>query len=266
MATYAIGDIQGCWTQLTQLVERLRFNPHSDQLWFVGDLVNRGPDSLAVLRFVRDLGDSARVVLGNHDLYLLAASEGIVPLRPKDTIRDVLEADDRHDLLAWLRRRPLHHRERSYLMVHAGLLPQWTAEDAAQLAREVETALGGDSYKIFLKALFHESVTTWTPTLQGPTKLAAIARVFTRLRTCTRSGETSSFSGPPDEAPAGFMPWFRIPERRNKDATIITGHWAAMGLHLEPNLLAIDTGCVWGRQLTAVRLEDRAVFQVDNVR
>jgi bis(5'-nucleosyl)-tetraphosphatase (symmetrical) len=266
MATYAIGDVQGCWTQLAQLIERLHFKPDSDRLWFVGDLVNRGPDSLAVLRFVRELGDSARVVLGNHDLFLLAVSEGIVPLRPKDTIRDVLEADDRQGLLAWLRRRPLHHREHSYLMVHAGLLPQWTAEDAAQLAEEVETVLSGDSYRIFLEALFHEAVTTWSATLQGPARLAAIARVLTRLRICTPSGETSSFSGPPDEAPAGFLPWFRIPDRRNKDTTIITGHWAALGLCLEPNLLAIDTGCVWGRQLTAVRLEDRAVFQVDTVK
>ena len=266
MATYAIGDIQGCWTQLAQLIERLRFNPQSDRLWCVGDLVNRGPNSLDVLRFIRDLGDSARVVLGNHDLFLLAVSEGVIPLRAKDTIGDVLGADDRQNLLAWLRRQPLHHRERSYLMVHAGLLPQWTTDEASQLAGEVEAALTGDGYKAFLQALFHDPVTTWTPTLQGPTRLAAIARVFTRLRTCTATGETSTFSGPPDEAPAGYLPWFRIPDRRNTDATIITGHWAALGLHLEPNLLAIDSGCVWGRQLTAVRLEDRTVFQVDNVR
>jgi bis(5'-nucleosyl)-tetraphosphatase (symmetrical) len=266
MATYAIGDIQGCWTQLAQLIERFRFNPQSDRLWFVGDLVNRGPNSLDVLRFVRNLGESARVVLGNHDLFLLAVSEGVIPLRAKDTIGDVLGADDRQDLLAWLRRQPLHHRERSYLMIHAGLLPQWTTDEASQLAGEVEAALTGDGYKTFLQALFHDPVTTWTPTLQGPTRLAAIARVFTRLRICTATGETSTFSGPPDEAPAGYLPWFRIPDRRNTDATIITGHWAALGLHLESNLLAIDSGCVWGRQLTAVRLEDRAVFQVDNVR
>lgn len=266
MATYAIGDVQGCATQLVQLIERVRFNPRSDRLWFVGDLVNRGPDSLAVLRFVRDLGDSVRVVLGNHDLFLLAASEGIIALRPKDTIGDVLEADDRQDLLAWLRRQPLHYRESSYLMVHAGLLPQWTAEEAATLAQEVEAALRGDGYKAFLRALYCEPAKRWTPALEGSTRLATIARVFTRLRTCTPAGETSSFSGPPDEAPAGFFPWFRIPDRRNADVTIISGHWAALGLHIEPNLLAIDSGCVWGRQLTAVRLEDRAVFQVNYAR
>ncbi|HXV69266.1 MAG TPA: symmetrical bis(5'-nucleosyl)-tetraphosphatase [Nitrospira sp.] len=266
MATYAIGDVQGCWTQLAQLIDRLRFNPQSDRLWFVGDLVNRGPNSLAVLRFIRDLGHAVRVVLGNHDLFLLAVSEGVVPLRLKDTIRDVLEADDRQDLLAWLRQQPLHHRERSYLMVHAGLLPQWTADDAARFAEEVEAALSGEDYKTFLQALFHEPVTTWSPALQGATRLATIARVFTRLRTCTAAGETSNFSGPPEEAPSGYLPWFRIPGRRNTDTTIITGHWAALGLHLEPNLLAIDSGCVWGRQLTAIRLEDRAVFQVEYVR
>jgi bis(5'-nucleosyl)-tetraphosphatase (symmetrical) len=265
MATYAIGDVQGCATQLAQLVERLRFNPQSDRLWFVGDLVNRGPDSLGVLRFIRSLGHSARVVLGNHDLFLLAVSEGVVALRPKDTIGDVLKTDDRRDLLVWLRRQPLHYRENSFVMVHAGLLPQWTIDEAIQLAREVETALTGDCYKTFLHALFHEPVTTWSPTLQGPTRLATIARVFTRIRTCTPAGDTSSFSGPPDEAPIGYQPWFRIPDRRNADATIITGHWAALGLHIQPNLLAIDSGCVWGRQLTAVRLEDRAIFQVDGI-
>jgi len=266
MATYAIGDVQGCWIQLAELVERIRFDRRADRLWFVGDLVNRGPNSLAVLRFVRDLGDAARSVLGNHDLFLLAASEGVVPLRPKDTIHDVLEADDRQTLLAWLRRQPLLHRDHSRVMVHAGLLPQWTIDDAEQLAQEVETALRGDAYTGLLEALFHEPVTTWRPTLQGPTRLATIARVFTRLRTCTPTGETSSFSGPPEEAPAGFFPWFQIPDRRSRDTTIITGHWAALGLRMESNLLAVDTGCVWGRHLTAVRLEDRAVFQVQNVK
>jgi len=263
MATYAIGDVQGCATQLAQLVERIRFNPQSDQLWFVGDLVNRGPDSLSVLRFVRGLGNSARTVLGNHDLFLLAVSEGVVALRPKDTIRDVLEAEDRQDLLDWLRRQPLHHRKEAFFMVHAGLLPHWTIEEAAQLAHEVEAVLVSERFKSFLQTLFHEPVVTWNPTLQGLTRLATIARVLTRIRTCTPAGDTSSFSGPPEETPAGYYPWFRIPGRRNSDATIVTGHWAALGLHLEPNHLAIDSGCVWGRQLTAVRLEDRKIFQVD---
>ncbi len=266
MATYAIGDVQGCATPLAQLIERIRFNPQSDQLWFVGDLVNRGPHSLDVLRYIRGLGNRARVVLGNHDMFLLALSEGVTALRPKDTVGEILTAGDRQDLLHWLKQQPLHYREREFFMVHAGLLPQWTIEEAADLAEEVETALRGDDYRTFLKTLFHEPVVTWSPSLRGETRLATIARVLTRIRTCTPGGHTSSFSGPPDEAPAGFYPWFRIPERRNTNGTIITGHWAALGLHMESNLLAIDSGCVWGRQLTAIRLEDRAIFQVDGVR
>jgi len=266
MATYAIGDVQGCIGALQLLVQQIDFTPKTDRLWFVGDLVNRGPHSLAVLRFIRNLGDSGQVVLGNHDLFLLAVSEDIVPLRPKDTIHDVLKADDRKDLLEWLRRQPLHHRERSYLMVHAGLLPQWTAEEAANLAREVEHVLKGDHYKTFLHALFHEPVRTWNSNLVGMIRLATITRALTRLRTCTPTGEMSNFSGPPEEAPAGFVPWFRIPSRHSANTTIISGHWAALGLHIESNLLAIDSGCVWGRQLTAVRLEDRAIFQVHHNR
>ncbi|OQW62686.1 MAG: diadenosine tetraphosphatase [Proteobacteria bacterium HN_bin10] len=265
MATYAIGDVQGCSAQLAQLVKKIGFVPGSDRLWFVGDLVNRGPDSLGVLRYVRSLGESARVVLGNHDLFLLAVSENVVALRAKDTIADVLKAEDRQELIDWLRHQPFHYRELSFFMVHAGLLPQWSAEEASQLAQEVETVLRGSDHRSFLDTLFHESVVTWNPALKGNTRLATIARALTRLRTCTPGGDTSSFSGPPQEAPPGYLPWFRVPARRNADTTIITGHWAALGLHIEPNLLALDSGCVWGRQLTAVRLEDRKVFQVEGL-
>ena len=148
-------------------------------------------------------------------------------------------------------------------MIHAGLLPQWTTQDAAQLACEVETALRGDGFQSFLRSLFHEPAVTWNPNLTGVSRLVTVARVLTRLRTCTPAGDTSNFSGPPEETPPGYFPWFRLPARRSADTTIITGHWAALGLHMEPNLLAIDSGCVWGRQLTAVRLEDRQVFQVN---
>lgn len=263
MATYAIGDVQGCHGALQRLLNHIQFDPSSDCLWFVGDLVNRGPDSLGVLRSIRSLGRSARVVLGNHDLFLLAVSEGVVALRPKDTIGDVLKAEDRLDLIDWLRHQPLHHREGPFLMIHAGLLPQWTTQDAAQLAGEVETALRGDGFRSFLRSLFHEPMITWSSGLTGASRLVAVARVLTRLRTCTPAGDTSNFSGSPEETPPGYFPWFRIPARRSADTTVITGHWAALGLHMEPNLLAIDSGCVWGRQLTAVRLEDRTVFQVD---
>ena len=263
MATYAIGDIQGCFKSLRRLLDHISFDPHEDRLWLVGDLVNRGPDSLATLRFLKSLGASVFPVLGNHDLFLLAAAEDIVTLRPKDTIQDVLSAADRSELTGWLRRQPLYRRHGDFVMVHAGLLPQWSIDEAAKLAREVETVLAGPDYKALLHELFHGTTPQWDPALRGMERLVSITRVFTRLRTTTPEGELSSYSGSPDEAPAGFLPWFRIPNRRSGNATVITGHWAALGLHIEPNLLAIDSGCVWGRQLTAVRLEDRSVHQVE---
>ena len=266
MTTYAIGDVQGCSTQLSQLVDRINFDPTADRLWFVGDLVNRGPNSLEVLRYIKQLGPAAQIVLGNHDLFLLAAAKDIVTLRPKDTIHDVLASEDRAELVDWLRHQPLHYRERSFFMVHAGLLPQWTIDEAVNLAREVEAELSGPNYRTVLEALFHGLSPQWHPTLAGDERLVSITRVLTKLRTCTLTGEMSGFSGPPEQAPAGYLPWFRIPNRKHSDTTVICGHWAALGLHVEPNLLAIDSGCVWGRELTAVRLEDRQVFQVPGVR
>jgi bis(5'-nucleosyl)-tetraphosphatase (symmetrical) len=262
MATYAIGDVQGCFTQLSQLVDRIDFKPSADRLWFVGDLVNRGPNSLKVLRYIKQLGPAAQIVLGNHDLFLLAVAEDLVPLRPKDTIQDVLAAEDRDELMAWLRHQPLHYRTKSFLMIHAGLLPQWTIDESAGFAREVEAVLACPDYRAFLHSLFHGPAPQWDSSLTGPERLVSIARVLTKLRTCTTTGKMSDFSGPPEQAPVGYLPWFRIPHRRQMDITLICGHWAASGLRIEPNLLAIDSGCVWGRQLTAVRLEDRAVFQM----
>jgi bis(5'-nucleosyl)-tetraphosphatase (symmetrical) len=265
MTTYAIGDVQGCSTQLNQLIDRINFDPTADRLWFVGDLVNRGPKSLEVLRYIKQLGPAARIVLGNHDLFLLAVAADIVALRPKDTIQDVLAAEDRAELMDWLRRQPLHYRERSFFMVHAGLLPQWTLDEAVKLAKEVEAVLSGPNYRTVLEALYRGRSPRWDPALTGDERLASIVRIFTKLRTCTPAGDLSGFSGPPEEAPSGYLPWFRIPNRRHVDATVICGHWAALGLRIENNLLAIDSGCVWGRRLTAVRLEDRAVFQVDGL-
>jgi len=263
MAVYAIGDVQGCLAPLRQLLMHIRFDQSRDRLWLAGDIVNRGPESLALLRFVQSLGDAVRLVLGNHDLFLLAAAENIATVRPKDTIQDVLEAKDLGELVAWLRRQPLHHREGSFMMIHAGLLPDWTIDEAVGFAHEVEAVLAGPDYRTFLRRLFHGTAPQWNPSLSGVERLVSIARVLTRLRTCSPAGEMSGFSGPPEQAPDGYLPWFQIPHRRHRDVTIICGHWAALGLHLEPNLLAIDTGCVWGRQLTAIRLEDRALFQVD---
>lgn len=262
MAVYAIGDIQGCLDPFTRLLDRISFDPQTDRLWLAGDLVNRGPDSLALLRFVRGLGDAVRLVLGNHDLFLLAVAEDIAAIRHKDTIHDVLDASDRDELIAWLRRQPLHHFEASFFMIHAGLLPQWTIDESVGLAREVEAVLAGPNYRAFLHSLFHGPAPQWDPTLVGPERLVSITRVLTRIRTCTPAGEMSGFSGPPEQTPNGYFPWFKLPHRRRADVTIICGHWAALGLHLESHLLAIDSGCVWGKQLTAIRLEDRAVFQV----
>ena len=214
MATYAIGDVQGCSTQLNQLVDRINFDPSADRLWFVGDLVNRGPNSLKVLRYIKQLGPAAQIVLGNHDLFLLAVAEDIVALRPKDTIQDVLAAEDRDELMAWLRHQPLHYRTKSFLMIHAGLLPQWTIDESAGFAREVEAVLAGPDYRAFLHSLFHGPTPQWDSSLTGPERLVSITRVLTKLRTCTPTGEMSEFTGPPEQAPAGYLPWFRIPHRR----------------------------------------------------
>lgn len=263
MATYAIGDVQGCNDALQRLLRHIRFDPASDRLWFVGDLVNRGPDSLGVLRYIKNLQDRAVVVLGNHDLFLLAVAEGIVGTRPEDTLQPILAAPDRDDLLLWLRHQRLFYREGSLVMIHAGLLPQWSIEEAEKLAHEVEIVFQRPTYRDVLRTLHPSKHLQWSSALTGPARLATIVKVLTRLRACSSDGRMeSSFSGPPERVPAGYAPWFRIPNRCHHDATIICGHWAALGLHCDEHLLAIDSGCVWGRQLTAVRLEDRTIFQV----
>ena len=262
MATYAIGDVQGCFSALERLIERIAFDPARDRLWFVGDLVNRGPDSVRVLRYIKNLNGAATTVLGNHDLFLIAAGSGLVSLRPKDTIGDVLSAADRDELIHWLRRQKLLYHSGPFTLVHAGLLPQWTVEEAALLASEVEAALRGPDFHTVLRRLYPVSGLQWAAGLEGAARLAAVATVLTRLRTCSPSGLMEpDYSGPPAEAPLGFLPWYEIPGRRNQATTIVCGHWAALGLHLTDNVLALDSGCVWGRRLTAIRLEDRAVFQ-----
>ncbi len=263
MATYAIGDIQGCFNSLTQLTKTIQFDPKQDRLWFVGDLVNRGPDSLHVLRYIRGLGSAAITVLGNHDIFLLAVAAGLTPLRPSDTLTQVLNAPDSSELMMWLRQQPLLYREDDFLLVHAGLLPAWTVEQAEELAGEAHTAIRGDQFVTTLRALHPSGSLQWRPDLTGPVRAATIIKVLTRLRACSDEGlMESSFSGPPDRTPDGFHPWFDVPHRRNATATIIFGHWAAMGLRLTSNMLALDSGCVYGRQLTAVRLDDRKIFQV----
>jgi bis(5'-nucleosyl)-tetraphosphatase (symmetrical) len=263
VAIYAIGDIQGCFSALENLIGQIRFDPPKDTLWFVGDLVNRGPDSLAVLRWVKALGPSAIVVLGNHDLHLLAAAEGLRPVSKGDTFQDVLQASDREDLLNWLRQQRLLYRAKDVVLVHAGLLPQWSATEAEALATEVEGVLRGSEYKTLLREMYGSSPAQWSPDLTGMVRCRVIVNALTRLRFCTPEGTMDlKHTGPPESAPVGYSPWFALPNRRSSDAVIISGHWASLGLRVADNLLALDSGCVWGGSLTAVRLNDRKVYQV----
>lgn len=264
MPTYAVGDVQGCYRALERLLDHIGFDPRRDCLWFVGDLVNRGPDSLAVLRFVKSLGSSAVAVLGNHDLHLLAVFSGILPRRAKDTFHDVLDAPDADDLIAWLRRRPLLHRDQGFTLIHAGLLPHWTTDEAAAYADEVADALRDGRLQDVLRAVYDEKIREqWSPQLAGVDRLEVVINAFTRLRVCSPDGRMNlAFSKTRAEIPDGYLPWFQVPGRRSADTTVIFGHWAALGLHVEDTVIGLDSGCVWGRALTAMRLEDRTVFQV----
>ena len=261
MATYAIGDLQGCLQPLRSLLGMIRFDAERDRLWFTGDLVNRGPDSLEVLRFVKALGDRAVTVQGNHDLHLLALHAGFAKKRDDDTLDDILNAPDREDLLAWLRMRPMLYREDNYLLVHAGLLPTWTATQAVELAAEVEAALRGTRADQFFAELYGSKPDRWEDSLRGMDRLRVIVNAMTRLRFCNADGVMDfKTKGEAADAPAGFMPWFDVPARQSADTHILFGHWSALGLMLKSNLSALDTGCVWGGRLTAMRLEDRQVF------
>lgn len=264
MSVYVLGDIQGCFVELQLLLQEVEFNPAKDKLWFVGDLVNRGSGSLEVLRLVKSLGDSAITVLGNHDLHLLAVAAGVAKLHRSDTLDEILAAPDRDELLTWLRQQRLMYVEGDNVMVHAGLLPQWSIKQAAKLAREVEIALRGDDYLKFLEHMYGNTPNSWNDELSGYKRLRVITNAFTRLRVCTPDGEMEyKFKGEVEKIPAGFVPWFDVPKRTSQDATVIFGHWSALGLKITPNVIALDTGCLWGGSLTAMRLEDRKLFQVE---
>ena len=263
MAIYAVGDVQGCYTELLQLLEMIRFDASQDQLWLVGDLVNRGPDSLAVLRLVKSLGDSAITVLGNHDLHLLAVAEGLAALHTSDTLDEILHAPDRDELMFWLRNQKLLHTENNVVLVHAGLLPSWTVKQAMRLASEAEQALQGKEYVDLLAHMYGNQPNHWRDDLRGYDRLRVIINAFTRLRICTNSGEMEfKFKGETNNISQGYRPWFDIPKRASADATIIFGHWSALGLLCKDKIIALDTGCLWGGALTAIRLEDREIFQV----
>jgi bis(5'-nucleosyl)-tetraphosphatase (symmetrical) len=258
MATYAIGDIQGCFEQLQELLHRLKFDPDQDQLWFTGDLVNRGPGSLETLRFVKALGTQAITVLGNHDLHLLAVAAGYVPKHKKDTIDDILNAPDREELLEWLRQQPLiHHDTRlGYTLLHAGLPPHWDLNDAQQHAHEVETVLRGDEYHGFLEHMYGNKPNRWSDDLEGWDRLRFITNCFTRLRYCDAKGKLCLKSkGRPGSQPKPYLPWFEVPGRASRDMHIVFGHWSALGTHNVAGVYALDTGCLWGGKLTAMRLD-----------
>ena len=266
MATFAIGDIHGCFRTLQRLVEAIRFDPGRDRLWLVGDLVNRGPRSLEVLRWARKLGDRAVCVLGNHDLKLLACGLGVRSSLNNAQLSSILAAGDREELLAWLRGRPLVHREGGYVLVHAGLLPEWTVDQAVQLGEEVRRRLRGPGGAELLQCLTARDLSAFKEEESGLSRLATALCAMTQLRTLNPDGSMDhSFVGPLSEMPDSLIPWFSFPGRRNRSATVLFGHWAALGLHQAPGTAGLDSNCVRGGQLTAMRLEDGRIFQQEYV-
>jgi bis(5'-nucleosyl)-tetraphosphatase (symmetrical) len=264
LATIAIGDVQGCYDQLMRLLERAGFDERRDTLWFVGDLVNRGPQSLETVRFVKGLGARAVTVLGNHDLNLLAVAAGVRKPHRGDTNESLLAAPDRDELIAWLRHRSMMHAGGGYAMVHAGLLPQWSIDQALALAREVEAALRAPDHRDFLKRMYGNEPLRWRDNLDGIDRLRIIVNAMTRMRLAAADGtlELDHKLGL-ESAPAGYFPWYDVPGRASRGTPILFGHWAALGLVVREDAVCLDSGCVWGRALSALRLEDRRLFQLD---
>jgi bis(5'-nucleosyl)-tetraphosphatase (symmetrical) len=255
VSRHAIGDIQGCCDELRALLARIGFSADRDRLWLVGDLVNRGPQSLEVLRFVRALGDNAIVVLGNHDLHLLAVACGSRPARRSDTLDEILQAPDRDSLLEWLATRPLAYFEAGDLLVHAGVVPQWTVAKTLELAREVESALRNDPGNLFAH-MYGDEPDHWSEDLAGTDRLRFAINVLTRVRVCTNEGHINlRLKGKPPAAGSPWIPWFDIPSRRTRGNRVVFGHWSALGLIARQDVIGLDSGCVWGGALTAVDLD-----------
>lgn len=264
MSTYTIGDVQGCFDELQSLLTDINFDPRQDRLWLVGDLVNRGPKSLEVLRFVKNLPD-AKVVLGNHDIHLLALAYGNP--YPHHTLDAVLNAPDRDELITWLRHLPVLHYDAAlgYIMVHAGLAPQWDLATAMRCGRELEAALQDDQQiAALLDNLYGNQPDSWHDDLSGWERLRFITNALTRMRYCTADGRLEfSAAGEPGTQPEGYLPWFKVPGRKTRQQKIVFGHWSSLqGITDEPRVFALDTGCVWGKTLTAMRLEDGQLFSV----
>ncbi len=265
MSIYAIGDIQGCFDDLLKLLDTIAFNEDADQLWFAGDLVNRGPKSLETLRFVKSLGNAAVTVLGNHDLHLLAASCAQKISNKKDSLLPVLEAPDREELIDWLRHRPLFHFNDDFCLLHAGLPPQWDLEKTKKMAVKAEAALKSPDYRVFLKQMYGNNPNQWSTNLKGVERLRFIINCFTRMRYCDIDGRLDfTHSGALGSQPKNLMPWFEVPKRKNADMRIVFGHWSTLGYYEGPNCYAIDTGCLWGGQLTALKLDQTVQrFSID---
>lgn len=257
MALYAIGDIQGCYGSFQRLLDKLRFDPDHDHLWLVGDLVNRGPDSLKVLRSVKSMGAAVTCVLGNHDLHLLAAAAGgrrnVAP-----ELARVLKARDSDELIRWLRRRPLIHydEDHEHVLVHAGIPPQWSTKKALKRGRAISRLLKSGDWRELLKNMYGDTPVRWSSRLSEPERWRFTINALTRMRFCDRKGRLDfRYNGPPGSQPKHLIPWFDVPTRQSSHTHIVFGHWAALGLLLRPDVSSIDTGCVWGRRLTAVRLD-----------
>jgi bis(5'-nucleosyl)-tetraphosphatase (symmetrical) len=264
MALYLIGDLQGCDAALQRLLEKIAFSPSSDTLYLLGDLVNRGPASDAVLRRLMGYGASARCLMGNHDLHLLATAYGARKPSRKDTLQCVLDAPDRHAMLEWLRHQNMAMLERwggqELLMVHAGVLPSWSTEKTMQLAREVEAALRSCDVAPFFSTMYGNTPDAWDDALQGPERMRVIVNALTRMRLCTVDGQMEfAYSGNAKDAPAGYMPWFQAPGRLTADATVAFGHWSTLGWLGRSDVLALDSGCVWGGCLSALRISPQTI-------
>lgn len=257
MTVYAIGDIQGCYNEFRRLLDVVKFDPASDQLWLAGDLVNRGPHSLETLRFVRDLGNAAITVLGNHDLHLIATVVSLAKTGKKDTLGPVLRADDCDELIDWLRQQRLFYNDERFCMLHAGLPPQWDLAQTQAMARAVEQVIGGEDYQHFFRSMYGNRPTLWQDDLSKTERLRFAVNCFTRLRYCTPDGELDfHYKGPPGSQDAGLLPWYAVPGRKSLSMRIIFGHWSTLGYYQGYNVFGIDTGCLWGGQLTALRLDD----------
>ena len=266
MTHYAIGDVQGCMSSLERLLEKLAYSPSRDVLWLTGDLVNRGPRSLDVLRWARDQGSSLVTILGNHDLHLLARVAGAQGEKKRDTLDDVLHAPDRDALCDWLRARPIAHVEGDRVLIHAGLHPQWTIDDVRTYAIELQHELRGDTWREFLAKTSNGPAPVWTPQLHGADRWRAQLSYFVRARMLDEAGRiVGDYDGPPQGSPAGTSPWFAMPGKKWATHTAVFGHWAALGLDVGKHHIGLDTGCVWGKALTAIRLDDRSIISVKAV-